>query len=293
MSEGLRLQKNQSLKRQKQRQPHAKPGSKKISSATTRAASSITPAFVDRLAPQQQSTISAQVIKTASLINSPKQLVFQGTINKIPVTFLLDGGADHSILSQQFAARNGIVIRPLDQPISTKFANGTSETIKFATDPLQLQCQGHRSCLQPLVSTDASFDLLVGLDWLSAHNPRVNWDSGSLNVSDEDCSYVWKSVNSDAEHHTDSLTILLCTARQVRAHPAENENYANYVFTISQATEDKPPPPLAPAVQSLLQEFPEVQQEPTSLPPNRSYQHAIPLMEGAQPVRESPYAYNP
>ena len=129
---------------------HAKSGSKKVNSGTTTAASSITPAFVDRLVPQQQSTISAQVIKTASLINSPKQLVFQGTVNKIPVTFLLDGGADHSILSQQFAARNGIVIRPLDQPITTKFANGTSETIRFATDPLQLQCQGHRSHLQPL-----------------------------------------------------------------------------------------------------------------------------------------------
>ena len=271
----------------------AKPNSKKTNSATTTAASSLTSSFVDKLAPQQQPSISAQVIKTASLISSPKQLLFEGTINKIPVTFLLDGGADHSILSQQFAVRNGIAIHPLDQPITTKFANGTSETIRFATDPLQLQCQGHRSHLQPLVSTSASFDLLVGLDWLSSHNPRVDWETGSLNVSDSDCSYVWKSVHSDAERHTENLTIRLCTSRQVRAHPAETDSYANYIFTITQETEGESPPPFGPAVQALLQDFPEVQQEPTSLPPKRSHQHAIPLVEGARPVRKSPYRLQP
>ena len=136
--------------------------------------------------------------------------------------FLLNGGPDHNILAQQFAMRNGIVIRPLDQPITTKFANGTSETIKFATDPLQLQCQGHCSYLQPLVSSSASFDLLVGLDWLSKYNPGVDWDRGSFNVSDADCTYVWASTYSGAEQHTEGLTIHLCTARQVRAHPAKN-----------------------------------------------------------------------
>ena len=271
----------------------ARQSTKKTVSATTTAASSITPSFVEQLAPPQQSTISAQVIKTASLINSPKQLVFEGSINKVPVTFLLDGGADHSILSQQFAVKNGIVIRTLDQPITTKFANGASETIKFATDPLQLQCQGHRSHLQPLVSSSVSFDLLVGLDWLSAHNPRIDWDSGSLSVSDSECSFIWKSTYSDVDHHIEDVAIRLCTARQIRAYPAANENYANYVFTIAQATDDKSPPLTPPAIQALLREFAEVKEEPSSLPPNRSHQHAIPLIEGARPVRKSPYRLQP
>ena len=271
----------------------ARPSTKKAAGATHTAASSITSTFVDQLSPPQQPTISAQIIKTASLITSPKQLVFQGTINKIPVTFLLDGGADHSILSQQFAVKNGIVIRPLDQPITTKYANGASETIRFATDPLQLQCQGHHSQLQPLVSSSASFDLLVGLDWLSAHNPRVDWESGSLNVSDSDCSYMWKSTYSDADHQAEGLAIRLCTARQVRTYPAESENYTNYIFTISQETNGKQSAALSPAVQALLQDFPDVQQEPSSLPPERWHQHAIPLVEGAQPVRKSPYRLQP
>ena len=287
------FKKNNPVKTRDKEYQHAKASSKKTTANTTTAASSITSRFVDHFVPTQQPTISAQVIKTSSLINGPKQLVFEGTVNKIPVTFLLDGGADHSILSQQFALKNGIVIHPLDQPITTKFANGTSETIRFATNPLQLQCQGHRSRLQPLVSSSAAFDLLIGLDWLSAYNPRVDWDNGSLSVSDSACSYVWKSTYSDADHQTEDLAIRLCTARQVRAHPVENENYANYIFTIAQATNESPPPPLPLAVQELLQEFADVQEEPSTLPPKRHHQHAIPLIEGAQPVRKSPYRLQP
>ena len=284
------FKKSNSTKPKEKEHQHSKSNSRKTN--INAAASSITSPFIEQLAPQQIS-ISAQVIKTAALINSPKQLVFEGTLSKTPVSFLLDGGADHSILSQQFAMKNGIVIRPLDQPITTKFANGSSETIKFATDPLQLQCQGHRSQLQPLVSSSTSFDLLIGLDWLSKYNPRVDWDMGSLNISDENNIYIWKSTYSDAESHTDGLTIRLCTARQVRTSPTENENYTNYVVTIAQAAEQKPATSLPAAIQKLLQQFPDVQEEPSTLPPNRSHQHGIPLIDDAKPVRKSPYRLQP
>ncbi|KAL8440360.1 hypothetical protein Efla_000248 [Eimeria flavescens] len=61
----------------------------------------------------------AQVIKTNSLIISPKQLAYEGSVNKNPITFLLDGGADHSIMSRAFALTNRITTRPLDPPIAT------------------------------------------------------------------------------------------------------------------------------------------------------------------------------
>ncbi|KAL8269254.1 hypothetical protein Esti_006823 [Eimeria stiedai] len=149
---------------------------------------------VDKLAALPGPSISAQVIKTNSLINSPKQLVFEGTVNKQPINFLLDGGADHSIMSKNFAVTSGITMHPLDPLISTTFANNSSEVIRFATEPLQLQCQGHRSLVQPLVSTNVSFDLLVGLDWLAQNNPRVDWDNGSLLLSGSVHCYKWEAV---------------------------------------------------------------------------------------------------
>ncbi|KAL8437041.1 hypothetical protein Efla_005481 [Eimeria flavescens] len=124
--------------------------------------------------PASQRRISSQVTKSNSLISSPKQLVSEGTVNKNPITFLLEGGADHSIMSRAFALTNGIIMQPLDPPIATVFASNSSEVIRFATEPLRLQCQGHRSFVRPLVSNGVLLDLLLGLDWLQKKRQRVD-----------------------------------------------------------------------------------------------------------------------
>lgn len=46
-------------------------------------------------------------------------------------------------------------------------------------------------------------------------------------------------------------------------------------------------------IQEVLQQFKEVFAEPTGLPPSKSCDHRIPLVEGAQPVNLRPYRYNP
>ncbi|KAL8438029.1 hypothetical protein Efla_003569 [Eimeria flavescens] len=107
-------------------------------------AASRTQLYVDKLSGTPVPSISAQVIKARSLISSPKQLVFEDTVNKNLITFLLDGGADHSIMSRAFALTNGITVHPLDPPIATTFASNSSEVIRFAIEPLPLQCQGYR-----------------------------------------------------------------------------------------------------------------------------------------------------
>ena len=45
------------------------------------------------------------------------------------------------------------------------------------------------------------------------------------------------------------------------------------------------------SITALLDQFPEVFQEPTQLPPNRSLDHQIPLKPGAQAFKIKPYWY--
>ncbi|KAL8439231.1 hypothetical protein Efla_001315 [Eimeria flavescens] len=149
-------------------------------------------------------------------------------------------------MSRAFALTNGITMHPLDPPIATPFADNSSEVIRSAIEPFQLQCQGHRSFVQPLVSKGLSFDLLVGLDWLQKNNPRVDWDHGSLMLSDSDHCYKWRAVYSDAEFHDASVAIRLCTARQIRPYPAESEAYCNYVSTIQKLEEEAQPQAIPP-----------------------------------------------
>jgi hypothetical protein len=46
-------------------------------------------------------------------------------------------------------------------------------------------------------------------------------------------------------------------------------------------------------VQQLLQEFQDVFEQPTKLPPERFYDHHIPLLPNSAPVNSRPYKYSP
>jgi hypothetical protein len=46
-------------------------------------------------------------------------------------------------------------------------------------------------------------------------------------------------------------------------------------------------------IQQLLGSFEHLFAEPTALPPSRSCDHSIPLIEGAQPVNVRPYIFSP
>ena len=65
------------------------------------------------------------------------------------------------------------------------------------------------------------------------------------------------------------------------------------LFHIASDSTSTVPPPLDPAVQAILDEFAAVFAEPVGLPPRRSCDHSIPLVQGAQPVSARPYRYAP
>jgi hypothetical protein len=46
-------------------------------------------------------------------------------------------------------------------------------------------------------------------------------------------------------------------------------------------------------LQQLIADHEHLFQEPTSLPPQRPFDHAIPTIPGVQPVNIKPYRYNP
>jgi len=46
-------------------------------------------------------------------------------------------------------------------------------------------------------------------------------------------------------------------------------------------------------VQTIIQQYSHLFQEPSSLPPSRDFDHSIPLVPGAQPVNVRPYKYAP
>lgn len=65
------------------------------------------------------------------------------------------------------------------------------------------------------------------------------------------------------------------------------------VYTVDHPPPDSIPDSLPVEVQTLLEQFSDLFQQPDSLPPSRACNHAIPLLLGAQPFYIRPYHYPP
>lgn len=50
---------------------------------------------------------------------------------------------------------------------------------------------------------------------------------------------------------------------------------------------------IPPPIQAMLREHSAIFKEPKGLPPQRSFDHSIPLLPGARPVNIRPYRYAP
>lgn len=59
----------------------------------------------------------------------------------------------------------------------------------------------------------------------------------------------------------------------------------------SLTTADQPPSPTPEHIQALINQYPELFQPPSSLPPHRDVDHRIPLLSGTGPINVRPYRY--
>lgn len=68
-----------------------------------------------------------------------------------------------------------------------------------------------------------------------------------------------------------------------------NKGISGFILHLNSLSLQAPHSSAPPAISALLQQYSEVFQEPTTLPPHRDIDHAIPLQEGATPPNIRPY----
>jgi hypothetical protein len=69
----------------------------------------------------------------------------------------------------------------------------------------------------------------------------------------------------------------------------------NDIWALAVIQQDKAQPaePTPPVISQVLDDFPDVFEAPTELPPHRDYDHSTPLLPGSVPVNSRPYHYSP
>ncbi|XP_075092472.1 uncharacterized protein LOC142172700 [Nicotiana tabacum] len=128
-------------------------------------------------------------------------------------------------------------------------------------------------------------DMILGGDWMKVHNPvLLDFIEYKVQVTHKGKRVELKGIYSQGELKSMSangVKHLLKKGQAIWAHL--------FTLTTKEVREQEKVPAM---IQQVLKQFPDVFEEPTSLPPKRNHDHYIPLKPNTTPVIIRPYMYN-
>lgn len=94
----------------------------------------------------------------------------------LPLTALIDSGADESLIDNAICQRLGIMTEPLNVPLKTQALNGMLlATINQRTVPVSIHLSGnHQEMISFFVIDSPHVPLTLGYPWLKLHNPHID-----------------------------------------------------------------------------------------------------------------------
>ncbi|CAO2034871.1 unnamed protein product [Urochloa humidicola] len=210
-------------------------------------------------------------VAAVSGIPHPKTLCLTGVIQDIKIKVLIDSGSSHSFISSSLSP-SLLGMSEMIDPIPVQVANG--QKILCSQQFLQTtwSVSGYEFVSDLKVLPLSSYDLIIGMDWLEAHSlMKVHWQQKWLAIPYKSTTAILYGNRPEVPEGT---MVQVCTVE---------------IAVVDGEVEVSMPP----EVQALVQQFAELFEVPIDLPPQRSCDHAIPLMDGAAPVQIRPYRYAP
>ena len=106
----------------------------------------------------------------------------EGT-SEVMTNAMLDSGSTYTIISTQTQELYKLAVSPLDKCINVALADGTIK-VMTAKCEATLNFKGGPKKLTFLVLDIKGFDVILGMDFLTEHNPDVNWSTRSIQFRD-------------------------------------------------------------------------------------------------------------
>ncbi|KAI3670385.1 hypothetical protein L1987_87976 [Smallanthus sonchifolius] len=210
--------------------------------------------------------------------------VVNGTflMNNQYASILFDTGADRSFVSLNFEPLLAKTRSKLEKTFTVEVADGNSITIDSIIRDCSLELNGHTFPANLIPMPLGSFDVIIGMDWLSKNHAEVMCFEKYIRIPlpSGDILKVF------GEKPCKGLKLMSCitTQKYIRkkcmvflAHVIQKEDKERRV-------EDIP----------IIREFPEVfPNDLPGLPPVREVKFRIDLVPGANPVAKAPYRLAP
>nr|KYP34429.1 hypothetical protein KK1_044610 [Cajanus cajan] len=176
-----------------------------------------------------------------------------GYHKKKPLHVLIDSGSTHNFLDINIAKKLGCKIVELD-PLNVVVADGTKLHISFVVKDFSWTIQQTTFTSDMMLIPLGCCDLVLGIEWLVTLG-NITWNFDKLTME-----FVVQGRRHVLREDTSLLQSMTTHATQ---------------------------PAIPQIILQLLDEFEDIFQEPTQLPPFRpNHDHKIPLIQGANSVNK-------
>jgi len=103
----------------------------------------------------------------------------------IMIKALLDSGATGMFMDKQMAAKHGFKLQKLKKAIAIRNVDGTNNSGGAIMH--QVECnvyyKGHMERMRMDVCDLRKTEVILGMPWLAAHNPEINWETGEVKMT--------------------------------------------------------------------------------------------------------------
>ena len=203
-------------------------------------------------------------------------------INNIYASILFDTGADKSFVSHDFSTLLELPTSKLLNPYAIELANGKLLEAKDVILNCTLSIEDHPFSIDLIPIELGSFDVVVGMDWLSANRAEVLCYDKAIRIPlAEDETLLVQGERPGRE-----LRIISC----MKACKYLNKKCHAFLAHVTERKPEAKKMQDIPIVKDFAEVFPE---DLPGVPPLRQVEFRIDLIPGAAPVAKAPYRLAP
>ncbi|MCQ7285331.1 reverse transcriptase domain-containing protein, partial [Salmonella enterica] len=203
-------------------------------------------------------------------------------INQRFASVLFDTGADYSFVSLEFRNMLGLAASKLDIPYSIELANGKLVEANEVVRGCVIELGEREFTLDLLPVKLGSFDVVVGMDWLSSNKAEIVCHEKIIRIPTDD----GETIVVHGEKRETPLRMISC----LKARKCLQKGCVAFLAHIVDKKAAEPKIEDIPVVREYPEVFPE---DLPGLPPQRQVEFRIDLVPGAAPVAKAPYRLAP
>ncbi|GJT08014.1 putative reverse transcriptase domain-containing protein [Tanacetum coccineum] len=211
----------------------------------------------------------------------PKVVTGTFLLNNRYATALFDSGADKSFVSTNFSTLIDIEPVELDTCYDVELADGKVVSTNNVLIGCTLNLLNHSFPIDLMVIELGSFDIIIGMDWLSRYDAAILCGEKKVRIPLEG-----KTLVIEGDRNNSRLKIVSC----IKAQKYIEKGCELFLAQVTEQESKEKRLEDVPVIRDFPEVFPD---ELPGLPPPRQVEFRIDLIPGAAPVARAPYRLAP